>query len=50
MYIRIYFYQTPEVTLGEYKNLKIKSQLQKFHKEEMEAEISTLRNKIWRLR
>ncbi len=39
------FIGAPEVTLGEYKNLKIKKPVAKVSKEEMEAEISTLRNK-----
>lgn len=39
------FIGAPEVTLGEYKNLKIKKPEAKVSKEEMDTEIETLRNK-----
>ena len=39
------FITAPEVTLGEYKNLKIKKPTAKVTKEELEAEIESLRNK-----
>ena len=39
------FIGAPEVTLGEYKNLKIKKPKAEVSKEEMDAEIATLRNK-----
>lgn len=39
------FITAPEVTLGEYKNLKIKKPEAKVTKEEIESEIESLRNK-----
>ncbi len=39
------FITAPEVVLGEYKNLKIKKPVAKVSKEELNAEIETLRNK-----
>ncbi len=39
------FITSPEVTLGEYKNLKIKKPAAKVSKEELESEIEALRNK-----
>ncbi len=39
------FITAPEVTLGEYKNLKIKKPEAKVSKEELESEIASLRNK-----
>lgn len=40
------FITAPEVTLGEYKNLKVKKPEAKVTKEEIEAEIANLKNKF----